>query len=156
MRVFAAVLLIVAVAISVSPAKSPQNATPPDQNTAPPAPAPRRPRIVVELSDLLTHSKLVPCRKWDAREAGTGKRVRIGTWNIRAAQSAPVDKLAAELRAMEVDVVALQEVDVGTRRATSSTSPESSRLLWVFITCSPPASNGMKAITAWQFFRAGP
>ena len=123
MRVFAAVLLIVAVAISVSPAKSPQNATPPDQNTAPPAPAPRRPRIVVELSDLLTHSKLVPCRKWDAREAGTGKRVRIGTWNIRAAQSAPVDKLAAELRAMEVDVVALQEVDVGTRRGNFVDEP---------------------------------
>jgi endonuclease/exonuclease/phosphatase family metal-dependent hydrolase len=129
MRVFAAVLLIVAVAISVSPAKSPQNAksaqnaAPPAQNTAPAAPAPRRPRIVVELSDLLTHSKLVPCRKGDARGADAGKRVRIATWNIRAAQSAPVDMLAAELRAMEVDVVSLQEVDVRTRRGNFVDEP---------------------------------
>ena len=38
------------------------------------------------------------------------------TWNIRAALTAPVDVLAAEMRAMEVDVIALQEVDVRTRR----------------------------------------
>ena len=125
MRVLAAVLLIVAAAITVSPAKSPQNATTPPQDTAPPAPAPRRPRIVVELSDLLTHSPLVACRKGDARgaDAPARKRLRIASWNIRAAQSAPVDMLAAELRAMEVDVVALQEVDVRTRRGNFVDEP---------------------------------
>ena len=48
--------------------------------------------------------------------ADGAKPLRIGTWNIRAAQSAPVDMLAAEIRAMQVDVLALQEVDVRTRR----------------------------------------
>jgi endonuclease/exonuclease/phosphatase family metal-dependent hydrolase len=115
MRVLAAVLLIVALAISVSPARSKQD--------APPTPPPRRPRIVVELSDLLTHSPLAACRKGDARVAEAPKRVRIATWNIRAAQSAPVDMLAAELRAMEVDVVALQEVDVRTRRGNFIDEP---------------------------------
>jgi endonuclease/exonuclease/phosphatase family metal-dependent hydrolase len=112
MRVAAAVLLIVALAISVSPARSRQDAP-----SAPiPTPAPRRPRIIAELSDLLTHSPLTACRKNDARVAAAPKRLRIATWNIRAAQSAPVDMLAAEVRAMQVDIVALQEVDIGTRR----------------------------------------
>jgi endonuclease/exonuclease/phosphatase family metal-dependent hydrolase len=125
MRVLAAVLLIVAAAITVSPAKSPQNATPPAQSTQQPEPTPRRPRIVVELSDLLTHSPLVACRKGDARaaDARARKPLRVGTWNIRAAQSAPVDMLAAELHAMEVDVVALQEVDVRTRRGNFVDEP---------------------------------
>jgi endonuclease/exonuclease/phosphatase family metal-dependent hydrolase len=108
MRVLATVTLIVALAISVSLATSQQN--------DPPGPAPRRPRIVVELSDLLTHSPLAACRKSDARASGAGKRLRIATWNIRAAQTAPVDVLAAEMRAMQADVIALQEVDVRTRR----------------------------------------
>src|SRR5204862_7632403 len=43
-------------------------------------------------------------------------RSRIVTWNIRAARSAPVDAIAAELQAMDADVIALQEVDVRTRR----------------------------------------
>lgn len=107
MRVLAAVLLVVASALNVSLARSDQNA---------PQPPTGRPRIVTELSDLLTHSPLAQCRKSDASAATRAKPLRIGTWNIRAAQSAPVDMLAAEIRAMEVDVIALQEVDVRTRR----------------------------------------
>ena len=123
MRVLAAALLIVAVAISVSPAKSPQDPTPAAQNSTPPEQPPRRPRIVTELSDLLTHSPFEPCRKRDVRPADARQRVRVATWNIRAAQSAPVDMLAAELKAMQVDVVALQEVDVQTRRGNFVDDP---------------------------------
>jgi len=108
MRVIAAALLIVASALSVSLARSGQDAPPPE--------AVRRPRIVTELSELLTHSPLENCRKSDARTADAAKPLRIGTWNIRAALSAPVDMLAAEIRGMQVDVLALQEVDVRTRR----------------------------------------
>ena len=108
MRVIAAALLIVASALSVSLARSGQDAPPPE--------VVRRPRIVTELSELLTHSPLEQCHKCDARSNVGAKPVRIGTWNIRAAQSAPVDMLAAEIRAMQVDVLALQEVDVRTRR----------------------------------------
>jgi endonuclease/exonuclease/phosphatase family metal-dependent hydrolase len=107
MRFFAAALLIVASALSVSLARSEQDA---------PQPQVRRPRIVAELSDLLTHSPLTKCRESAARPANGTKPLRIGTWNIRAAQSAPVDALAAEIGAMKVDVIALQEVDVRTRR----------------------------------------
>lgn len=125
MRVLAAVILIVALAISVSPARSRHEAAPAaaasKQNA--PVPPPTRPRIVVELSDLMPHSPLVPCRKGDAQPADGPKRLRIGSWNIRAAQSAPVDVLAAELRAMDVDVVALQEVDIGTRRGNFVDEP---------------------------------
>jgi endonuclease/exonuclease/phosphatase family metal-dependent hydrolase len=105
MRVLAAALLIVVSALSVSVARSGQE-----------APQVRRPRIVTELSELLTHSSLEKCRKTDTRAADGAKPLRIGTWNIRAAQSAPVEMLAAEIRAMQVDVIALQEVDVRTRR----------------------------------------
>ena len=108
MRILAAALLIVVSALSVSVARSRQEA--PQPQTV------RRPRIVTELSELLTHSPLVKCRESDARAADGAKPLRIGTWNIRAAQSAPVDMLAAEIRAMQVDVLALQEVDVRTRR----------------------------------------
>ena len=108
MRVVAGALLIVASALSVSLARSGQDAPPPE--------AVRRPRIVTELSELLTHSPLAECRKSDASSSDGAKPLRIGTWNIRAAQSAPVDMLAAEIRAMQVDVLALQEVDVRTRR----------------------------------------
>jgi endonuclease/exonuclease/phosphatase family metal-dependent hydrolase len=108
MRVLATVLVIVTLAIGVSPATFGQN--------APPAQTRRRPRVVVELSELLTHSPLKSCRNSDARLAGAPRRLRVASWNIRAAQSAPVDKLASEMRAMGADIFALQEVDVGTRR----------------------------------------
>lgn len=71
----------------------------------------------------MPHSPLAPCRKGDARSSDASKRLRIGTWNIRAALSAPVEAIAAELRAMEVDVVALQEVDIRTRRGNFVDEP---------------------------------
>jgi endonuclease/exonuclease/phosphatase family metal-dependent hydrolase len=108
MRNLAAALLIVVSALSGSVARSRQDT--PQLETV------RRPRIVTELSELLTHSPLAQCPKSDAQAADGAKPLRIGTWNIRAAQSAPVDMLAAEIRAMQVDVLALQEVDVRTRR----------------------------------------
>jgi endonuclease/exonuclease/phosphatase family metal-dependent hydrolase len=107
MRVLATMLLIVVSALSVSVARSRQDV---------PQPQIRRPRIVTELSELLMHSPLSECRKSATSDAAGAKPLRIGTWNIRAAQSAPVDMLAAEIRAMQVDVIGLQEVDVRTRR----------------------------------------
>jgi endonuclease/exonuclease/phosphatase family metal-dependent hydrolase len=64
---------------------------------------------------MLTHSPLVACRS-GARATAAPTPLRIASWNIRAAQSAPVAMLAAEMRAMEADILALQEVDVRTRR----------------------------------------
>ena len=116
MRVLATALLIVALAISVSPARSRQDA--PSSQTV------RRPRIVVELSDLLTHSPLETCGASSGQAANASKRLRIATWNIRAAQSAPVDVLAAEMRAMQADLFALQEVDIRTRRGSFVDQPE--------------------------------
>lgn len=115
MRMLATVLLIATLAIGLSPATSGQN--------APPAQPPRRPRIVVELSDLLTHSPLRSCRSSDARLASAPRRLRVASWNIRAAQSAPVKELAVEMRAMQADIIALQEVDVRTRRGTFVDQP---------------------------------
>ncbi len=80
-----------------------------------PGSPPSRPRIVAELSDLLTHSPLAACSPPATTPAPT--RVRVASWNIKAARSAPVDALAAEMRAMQADVIALQEVDVRTRRS---------------------------------------
>jgi endonuclease/exonuclease/phosphatase family metal-dependent hydrolase len=116
MRVLATALLLVALAIGVSPARS--------QQDAPPGQTVRRPRIVVELSDLLTHSPLETCGTSSTRTADAPTRLRIATWNIRAAQSAPVDVLAAEMRAMQADLFALQEVDVRTRRGAFVDQPE--------------------------------
>ena len=48
--------------------------------------------------------------------ADSTKRSRIATWNIRAARSASLDAIAAELQHMQADVIALQEVDVRMRR----------------------------------------
>ena len=107
MRILATMLLIVVSALSVSVARSRQDVPPPQT---------RRPRIVTELSELLTHSPLSECLGSNTSAVAGAKPLRIGTWNIRAAQSAPVDMLAAEIRAMQVDVIGLQEVDVRTRR----------------------------------------
>jgi endonuclease/exonuclease/phosphatase family metal-dependent hydrolase len=63
---------------------------------------------------MLTHSPLVTCDS-SARTTAT-TQLRIASWNIRAAQSAPVKMLADEMRAMQADIFALQEVDVSTRR----------------------------------------
>ena len=42
--------------------------------------------------------------------------MRVATWNIRAARSASLDAIWAELEAMQADVVGLQEVDLRVRR----------------------------------------
>jgi endonuclease/exonuclease/phosphatase family metal-dependent hydrolase len=109
MRALVAGFVIVVLAISVSPSLTTQEPAPAQ------AEAPRRPRIVVELSELITHSPFETCSSSGA-PADPPTRIRIGSWNIRAAQSAPVDMLAAEMHAMQADIFALQEVDVRTRR----------------------------------------
>lgn len=77
-------------------------------------PFPRRQAgYTVELSDMLNHSALAPCRA----PADAPRHARIATWNMRAARSAPIDLIAAEIRAMGADIVALQEVDVKTERS---------------------------------------
>jgi endonuclease/exonuclease/phosphatase family metal-dependent hydrolase len=74
-------------------------------------------RVPPQPSDMLVHSPLGACGTGDpAREAGP-TRLRIATWNIRAARSAPLSDIAAEVAAMQADVIALQEVDVRTRRS---------------------------------------
>jgi endonuclease/exonuclease/phosphatase family metal-dependent hydrolase len=65
---------------------------------------------------MLTHTPLVACSTDVAPGSDAPKRLRIATWNIRAARLAPVESIAAELRTMQADIVALQEVDVRTRR----------------------------------------
>lgn len=82
---------------------------------APGTTPPPRPLIVAELSELLTHSPLTACPPPGPVPAPA--RVRVASWNIKAARSSPVDALAAEMRAMQADVIALQEVDVRTRRS---------------------------------------
>jgi endonuclease/exonuclease/phosphatase family metal-dependent hydrolase len=74
---------------------------------------------VPELSNRLSHSPLAPCPDKTTPDA----RVRVASWNIKAARAAPLDTLAAEMRAMQADVIALQEVDVGTRRSGNSDQP---------------------------------
>src|SRR5687767_5798011 len=80
-----------------------------------PGSPPSRPRIVAELSNALTHSPLAACPRPDPTRTPT--RVRVASWNIKAARSSSVGALAAEMRAMQADVIALQEVDVRTRRS---------------------------------------
>jgi endonuclease/exonuclease/phosphatase family metal-dependent hydrolase len=109
MRVLAVLSLTAGLVASVSP-------VPARQVGVPAAQTPGRGRIVAELSDLLIHTPLVACSKGNALGADSPTRSRIATWNIRAGRSAPMDAIAAELRAMEADVIALQEVDVRTRR----------------------------------------
>jgi endonuclease/exonuclease/phosphatase family metal-dependent hydrolase len=73
-------------------------------------------RVPPQQSDLLVHSPFAVCD--GTQESGAGpERIRVATWNIRAARSAPLDDIAAELAAIRADVVALQEVDVRTRRS---------------------------------------
>jgi endonuclease/exonuclease/phosphatase family metal-dependent hydrolase len=76
----------------------------------------RRPRLPAVPSDVLTHSTLVPCTSGMAPARETPRHLRIATWNIKAARSAPLDDIAAEISAIRPDVVALQEVDMNVRR----------------------------------------
>jgi endonuclease/exonuclease/phosphatase family metal-dependent hydrolase len=77
----------------------------------------RLPVVPVVPSDVLVHPPLGPCAGVGQPPAAGQKRLRIGTWNIRAARSAPLEEIAAEVQAMAVDVIALQEVDQRTRRS---------------------------------------
>jgi endonuclease/exonuclease/phosphatase family metal-dependent hydrolase len=106
--VIATVFVFVAVTATEAPAVR--------QGGVPGPQAPRRPRVPAELSERLTHSPLADCADRDAPAAGARTRVRVVTWNIAAALSAPVGAIAGDLQAMQADVIALQEVDVGTRR----------------------------------------
>jgi len=108
MRVFLAPLLIAVLAGSLSPAGAFQIAI-----TSPQALP--RPRIIAELSDTLLHSRLEPCNAIGEGPAPPA-RARVATWNIQGARTAPVEMIADEIHAMQADVVALQEVDIGTRR----------------------------------------
>ncbi len=79
--------------------------------------AARRPaRGTAPESDMLTHSTLSPCSTSDVTSMKLGKALRVTTWNIEAALSASLEEIAAELEAMQTDIVALQEVDVRVRR----------------------------------------
>lgn len=107
-RLLAASLLIATLAVDVSPEAAAQDGAAPAQE------ARRRPRFPAEPSDLITHSPLTSCSADDP--ARSPRRSRIATWNIRAARSAPLDAIASEIMSMQADLVALQEVDVRTRR----------------------------------------
>jgi endonuclease/exonuclease/phosphatase family metal-dependent hydrolase len=67
-------------------------------------------------SDLLVHSPFASCKSSQA-DGSAARHIRVATWNIRAARSAPLEDIAAEIAAMQADVIALQEVDLGTRRS---------------------------------------
>jgi len=94
------------------------------QETVSPGRRFRRAPIIATLSDLMPHSPLAACRATDSRDATASSPLRIATWNIHAARSAPITELAAELAAMEADIVALQEVDVRTRRGGFVDEPQ--------------------------------
>jgi len=110
MRVLTTLFLTAGLMVSVSSATGRQNGAPAAQTPG------RGGRIVAELSDLLIHPPLTACSRSDAPVADAPTRSRIASWNIRAGRSAPLNAIAAELRSMGADVIALQEVDVRTRR----------------------------------------
>lgn len=110
MRLLATGVVIAALTASVTPAPAGQDGSQAGQ------PAGARARLPVELSDMLTHSPLAACTARSVPRDAAPKRSRIATWNIRAARSAPLDAIAGELKGMQADVIALQEVDVRTRR----------------------------------------
>jgi len=75
--------------------------------------------VVPTLSDLFSHSPLGSCEQ----QARAEQRLRVATWNIKAARAASLAEVAATIRAMDADVVALQEVDVRTRRSGGVDQP---------------------------------
>ncbi len=87
-----------------------QPSSPPVRGTAP-------------TSDVLTHSPLAQCTPGQ-RPRGGQNRLRVATWNIQAARSASLDDIAAELQAMQADVMALQEVDLRARRTGFTDQPQ--------------------------------
>jgi endonuclease/exonuclease/phosphatase family metal-dependent hydrolase len=86
-----------------------------------PQPSASRGRPTAPVSDVLNHSPLAGC----TRQASPSRRraIRVATWNIQAALSAPTEAIAAELQAMKADVMALQEVDFQVRRSGFTDQP---------------------------------
>jgi endonuclease/exonuclease/phosphatase family metal-dependent hydrolase len=78
--------------------------------------APSSVRRTAPLSNVLTHSPLAPCKIGQLSAAEQRRPLRVATWNIRVGLSAPLDDIAAELQAMQADIVGLQEVDYRVRR----------------------------------------
>jgi endonuclease/exonuclease/phosphatase family metal-dependent hydrolase len=83
-----------------------------------------RARGTAPTSDVLTHSPLAPCKGGRAPSAGRRRPLRVATWNIQAALSAPPDEIAAELQSMKADVMGLQEVDFRVRRSGFTDQPQ--------------------------------
>lgn len=65
-----------------------------------------------EQGRILVHPLLASCNATPAR-----KELRIATWNIAAAQHASLGDVASVIRALDADLVAIQEVDVATERS---------------------------------------
>jgi endonuclease/exonuclease/phosphatase family metal-dependent hydrolase len=98
--------------VSLAIAAAPAGVHIPSSGQAPPSSV----RRTAPLSDVLTHSPLASCQNGQLSDAKPRKPLRVATWNIQVGLSAPLDELAAELRAMEADIIGLQEVDYRVRR----------------------------------------
>jgi endonuclease/exonuclease/phosphatase family metal-dependent hydrolase len=74
------------------------------------------------IDQTLIHSPLGRCQQSEERHAP--HTIRVATWNIHSARSAPLTAIAGEIRATAADIIALQEVDRDTRRTGSVNQPE--------------------------------
>ncbi|MET0414255.1 MAG: endonuclease/exonuclease/phosphatase family protein [Polyangiaceae bacterium] len=72
-----------------------------------------------EVADYLVLPVLEPC----SGEVQVGAALRLATWNMKAARDAPIERVAQEIAAMDVDLIALQEVDVSARRTGELDQP---------------------------------
>lgn len=72
-----------------------------------------------EVADYLVLPALAPC----GGEVEPGASLRLATWNMKAARDAPVERVAQEVAAMDVDLIALQEVDVSALRTGELDQP---------------------------------
>jgi endonuclease/exonuclease/phosphatase family metal-dependent hydrolase len=84
-----------------------------------------RPRVrgTAPTSDVLTHSPLAACAGARAPAGKARRPLRVATWNIQAALSAPPEEIATELQTMQADVMGLQEVDFNVRRSGFTDQP---------------------------------
>jgi endonuclease/exonuclease/phosphatase family metal-dependent hydrolase len=110
-------MLVVGLVVAISAGGPLRGAAPVDQ-----APRPWS-RPTAPLSDTLTHSAVVACPASAVRRSAAPAVVRVATWNIGAARHAPIAAIAAELQAMQADIIALQEVDHRLRRSGFSDQP---------------------------------
>jgi endonuclease/exonuclease/phosphatase family metal-dependent hydrolase len=85
--------------------------------------SPPRVRGTAPTSDVLTHSPLASCPGGRAPARKQRRALRVASWNIQAALSAPPEELAAELQSMKADVMGLQEVDLNVRRSGFTNQP---------------------------------